>query len=203
MHLYWLFLLVATATVCSPGPGVVMTLSNALRYDRLSTLGGILGIATSTLIVAGVSATSLGVLLATSAQAFTILKFLGAGYLIYLGIRLWRAPALVFADAQTRAGGFGRCFRDAFVMQLTNPKAVFFFLSVLPQFMDPGRNYALQFSALVMTYATLVVIVHCGYALCARRAQGWLSSERGGKLVNRMAASMFMAFGGVLATAHR
>lgn len=203
MQLYGLFVLVATATVCSPGPGVVMTLSNALRYDRLSTLGGILGIATGTLLIAGVSATSLGVLLATSARAFTVLKFVGAGYLIYLGVRLWRAPALALATSQSRPGGFARCFRDAFSMQLTNPKAVFFFLSVLPQFMDPGLSYAFQFLALVMTYAVLVVVIHCGYAACARRAQRWLASERGGRLVNRIAAGMFMAFGGLLATAHR
>lgn len=203
MKLYWLFLLVAAATVCSPGPGVVMTLSNALRYDRLSTLGGILGIATGTLLIAGVSATSLGVLLAASARAFTVLKLLGAGYLIYLGIRLWRAPALELTTGKAPGGGFARCFRVAFSMQLTNPKAVFFFLSVLPQFMAPTLSYSLQFMALVMTYATLVVVIHCGYALCARRAQRWLVSDRGGRLVNRIAAGMFMAFGGLLATAHR
>lgn len=203
MQLYWLFVLVATATVCSPGPGVVMTLSNALRYDRVSTLGGILGIATGTLLVAGVSATSLGVLLATSAGAFTVLKFLGAGYLIYLGIRLWRAPALALTASEACSGGFIRRFRDAFSMQLTNPKAVFFFLSVLPQFMDPAVSYGFQFIALVMTYVVLVVGIHCGYALCARRAQRWLSSEWGGRLVNRVAAGMFMVFGGLLAAAHR
>lgn len=203
MKLYWLFLLVATATVCSPGPGVVMTLSNALRYDRFSTLGGILGIAAGTLLVAGVSATSLGVLLATSAQAFTVLKLLGAGYLIYLGIRLWRAPALDLATARSRPGGFSRRFLDAFSMQLTNPKAVFFFLSVLPQFMDPAKSYSLQFGLLVLTYAVLVIVIHCCYALFARRAQRWLGSERGGRLVNRLAAGMFIVFGGLLAVAHR
>lgn len=66
-----------------------MTVTNALRYDLRGTFGGILGLALSILIVAGVSATSLGLILATSALAFTLIKFIGAAYLIYLGVRLW------------------------------------------------------------------------------------------------------------------
>jgi homoserine/homoserine lactone efflux protein len=78
VHLYLLFLFMAAATVLSPGPGVVMTLTNALRYGLRGTFGGILGIAVGALVVAATSATSLGVLLATSALAFTVLKLLGA-----------------------------------------------------------------------------------------------------------------------------
>ncbi len=81
MTLYPVFLLVAATTVLSPGPGVVMTLTNSLRYGFRGTLGGILGIAAGALAVAALSATGLGVLLATSAMAFTILKYAGAAYL--------------------------------------------------------------------------------------------------------------------------
>lgn len=203
MTLYPLFLLMATATVLSPGPGVVMTLTNSLRYGLRGTFGGILGVATGALVVAAISATSLGVLLATSALAFTVLKFVGAAYLVYLGIRLWRSPAVALAGPAAHDASFGRRFVEGISLQLTNPKAIFFFLSVFPQFIEPGASYAAQFVALVLTYSALVVVIHCGYALFARRAQGWLTSARGGRVVNRAAGATFMLFGAALATAKR
>lgn len=110
MKLYAAFLLTDTATVFSPGPGVVMTLTNALRYGIRGTFGGILGTAVWALVVAAISATSLGVLLAASAVAFTILKFVGAGYLIYLGIGLWSAPPFRFAEQPAHEASLGRRF---------------------------------------------------------------------------------------------
>lgn len=204
MNLYALFLLMASATVLSPGPGVVMTLSNALRSGRRGTLGGILGIAAGALVVAAISATGLGVLLATSAKAFTVLKFIGAGYLVYLGIRFWRAPALNLAlTTDHESDRFARRFAEGVTMQLTNPKVVLFFLSIFPQFIDPDLNYLTQFTVLSLTYALIVVAVHVLYALFARRGRRWLLSERGGRIMNRTAGTTFLFFGGVLATAQR
>ncbi|BAK75732.1 lysine exporter protein LysE/YggA [Pseudogulbenkiania sp. NH8B] len=203
MKLYSLFLLMATATVFSPGPGVVMTLSNALRYGMRGTFGGILGIACGALAVAAISATSLGVLLAASALAFTVLKLIGAAYLIYLGIRLWRAPPFRFAEQSVYEASFGKRFLEGLSLQLTNPKAIFFFLSVFPLFIDPARSYPIQFATLVLTYSSLVVVIHCSYALFAKRAKGWLVSERGGRVVNKTAGVTFVCFGAALATAKR
>ena len=203
MKLYLLFLLMATATVFSPGPGVVMTLTNALRYGVRGTFGGILGIAFGALVVAAISATSLGVLLATSALAFTVLKFIGAGYLVYLGIRLWCAPPFKFTEQSAHEASFGRRFLEGLSLQMTNPKAIFFFLSVFPQFIDPTQNYSAQFATLVLTYSSLVVAIHCAYAFFARRAKGWLTSQRGGRIVNKAADATFVLFGAALATAKR
>lgn len=203
MKLYPLFVVMATATVFSPGPGVVMTLTNSLRYGLRGSLGGILGVACGSLLVALISATSLGVVLATSALAFTALKFAGAAYLAYLGVRLWRAPAFRFAEQQAHPASFGRRFIEGVSLQLTNPKSIFFFLSVFPQFIDASSGYAAQFSVLVLTYGTLVVLIHCLYALFAQRARGWLASERGGRTVNKAGGATFVLFGGLLATAQR
>lgn len=203
MKLYLLFLFMATATVFSPGPGVVMTLTNALRYGVRGTFGGILGIAFGALVVAAISATSLGVLLAASTLAFTVLKLLGAAYLVYLGVRLWRAPPFKFNEQTAHEASFGRRFLEGLSLQLTNPKAIFFFLAVFPQFIDPAHHYATQFATLVLTYSALVVIIHSGYAFFARRAKGWLTSERGGRTVNKAAGATFVFFGAALATAER
>ena len=203
MTLYPVFLVVATATVLSPGPGVVMTVTNAIRYGFRGTFGGILGVSAGALAVASISATGLGVLLAASALAFTILKYVGAAYLVYLGIRLWRAPAPRFEEHGAHPAGFGRRFVEGLSLQLTNPKAIFFFLSVFPQFIDRSRGFTEQFSLLVVTYSVLVIVIHCGYALTAQRARRWLASERGGRTVNRLGGAAFVFFGAALATARR
>ncbi len=203
MKLYPLFLFMATMTVLSPGPGVLMTLTNALRYGFKGTFGGILGIATGALVVAAISATSVGVLLAASATAFTVLKFAGAAYLLYLGVRLWRAPPFRFAEKDSHEASFTRRFAEGLTLQFTNPKAIFFFLSVFPQFIDPAEGYAVQFTLLVLSYSALVVAIHSLYALFAQKARGWFNSPRGGSLINRLGAVTFLIFGALMATARR
>ena len=208
-----LFVVVAAATVLSPGPGVVMTLSNALRGGLRGAIGGILGIACGASLVAALSATSVGVLLANSAAAFTVLKWLGAAYLIYLGLRLWRAPAARFArlaaaqsnvPAQDSGGAqFRRRFIEGASLQFANPKVIVFFVSVFPQFIDAARPYAAQFAAQVAIYGALVVVIHCLYALGAGRLRRWLAGERGGRIVGRGAGATFMLFGAALAASKR
>ncbi len=203
MKLYALFLLMATATVFSPGPGVIMTLTNSLRYGVGGTIGGICGIAFGALVVAAISATSLGVLLATSAVAFTIMKYVGAAYLIYLGIKLWCAPGFKYVEATSRELGFGKRFLEGLSLQLTNPKAIFFFISVFPQFIDPSADYVNQFLLLVVTYSSLVIVIHCLYAFTAQRAKVWLTSDRGGRALNKIGGAIFMFFGATLAVTKR
>jgi homoserine/homoserine lactone efflux protein len=203
VKLYPLFLLMATATVFSPGPGVVMTLTNALRYGMKGSFGGILGISFGALVVAAISATSLGVVLAASALAFTIVKFIGAAYLVYLGIKLWRAPAFQLEEQPSVEASFGRRFLEGVSLQLTNPKAIFFFLSIFPQFIDRSMDYSTQFTVQVLTYSALVVVIHCLYALFAQRARLWLASERGGRTINKFGGATFVFFGAALAAAKR
>ena len=200
MKLYPLFLLMAMATVLSPGPGVVMTLTNSLRYGMKGTFSGILGISFGALVVAAISATSLGVVLAASALAFTILKFIGAAYLVYLGIKLWCAPAYQIKEQPILEANAGRRFFEGLSLQLTNPKAIFFFLSVFPQFIDSSMDYSIQFTVQVLTYSSLVVVIHCLYALFAQRAKLWLTSERGGRTINKVGGATFVFFGAALAT---
>lgn len=203
MKLYPLFFLLATTTVFSPGPGVVMTLTNSIRCGFRNTFGGILGIAFGAFVVAAISATSVGFILATSALAFTIIKYIGAAYLIYLGVKLWRTPAFHVEKQTIHETSFGRRFLDGLSLQLTNPKAIFFFLSIFPQFIDQTMNYSIQFTVLVITYSSLVVLIHSFYAMTAQRAKTWFNSERGGSTLNKAGGAMFIFFGAALATVKR
>jgi threonine/homoserine/homoserine lactone efflux protein len=203
MDLYPLFLVVAAATVANPGPGVLLTLTNSLRNGLRDTYGGIAGLATGALVIAALSATGLGVLLATSARAFTVTKLLGAAYLLYLGVRLWRSPVRPLELADPVAVGLPGRFAEGVTLQVTNPHAIVFFLSVFPQFVDTEGSAAGQFALLVASYGMLIVLIHTVYALTARRARAWLGSERGGRAVNRVGAMVFWLFGAGLAMARR
>ena len=203
MENYLIFLLIAIITVLSPGPGVVLTLTNTIRFGARGAVGGILGIAFGTFIVAGVSATSLGLLLMTSSIAFTAMKFVGAAYLIYLGIKLWRSPPVKIVLNDISSKNRTLQFIEGLALQLTNPKAIFFFMSVFPQFINFNQGYTAQFMLLVVTYSLLVVIIHLLYSFLAKSARFWLASEKGGRLVNRFSGGTFMCFGIGLATASK
>ncbi len=88
-------------------------------------------------------------------------------------------------------------------LQLTNPKVIIFFLSILPQFIDPAADYRWQFCLLVASYGVLVLLIHTVYALGAGRARLWLASERGGRWVRRLGGSVFVGFGVALAGARQ
>jgi homoserine/homoserine lactone efflux protein len=199
MKLYPVYLVVAAVTVLSPGPGVVMTLTNSLHCGLKGAFGGILGISFGALLIAAVSATSLGVVLASSATVFAIAKYLGAAYLVYLGFRAWLAPALQIQVEPSSTFGFKRNFLKGMTLQFTNPKAIFFFLSVLPQFIDRELNFAVQLSLMGLTYSLLIIVIHWMYALGAQRSRLWLASETGGFFINRLSGTIFVAFGVLLA----
>lgn len=136
MNNYSVFLLIATLTVLSPGPGVLLTLSNSLRDGITGALSGIAGIVLGSLAVAGVSASSLGLLLATSTEAFSFMKWVGAVYLIYLGVKKWQAGAKHFELSKPTEGKKRHHFLEGVLIQVTNPKAVFFFMAIFPQFIN-------------------------------------------------------------------
>ncbi|WP_416395566.1 LysE family translocator [Allohahella sp. A8] len=203
MENYVLFLMIATLTVFSPGPGVLLTLSNSIRHGASGATAGIFGIASATFVVAAISASSLGVLLATSTVAFTILKLIGAAYLVYLGLKLWLSPVVSLAQPEPSSRHWGRQFFEGFALQLTNPKAVFFFMAVFPQFVDLSSAFLGQFALLVTTYSALVVAIHLIYARSAGLAKAWIGTRKGGRVVNRVGGGAFICFGAGLAVASK
>lgn len=202
MHSYGLFVLFATLTILSPGPGVVLTLSNAVRLGWTGAVPGILGIASGAFMVAALSATSVGLILSASATAFTVLKYAGAAYLLYLGFKSWRSDR--FRPLQhVRPSRASYRFLEAASLQFLNPKAIFFFLAVFPQFIDTAQAFLPQFFKLVASYAVLVMLVHGSYALLANAAKGWLSSPKGSWLAAKVSGVTFAGFGLLMASASR
>lgn len=203
MNAYLLFVLIASALILSPGPGVVHTLSNSIRHGVAGCIAGIFGIASGTFVVAAVAATSLGLILATSALAFSVMKYIGAMYLIYLGIKLWRAPAIEFDERLIGMRGSRTRFIEGALIQILNPKVILFFMSIFPQFIDHSSGFIRQFAILVSTYSLLVIAIHMLYAVVAEAARSWFASAGRERIVSRASGATFIGFGIGMATASR
>jgi len=204
MDNYFLYMAIASATIASPGPGVVLTISNSLKYGFLGSLSGILGVAFGMLCIALLSATSVAVVLSTSALAFTLLKYVGAAYLIYLGIKMWRSSTKFNPEIKTETKSNLNRFAEGLAITVLNPKPIFFFIALLPQFVNTTSQNVSQFLVLVFIFSILVIFIHCLYSASATFARKKLSTPKGSKLVSKISGSFYIFFGlGLAATNDR
>ena len=192
---YLIYVGVAIATILLPGPAVMLTLNNSLQRGLLKSLAGILGIALAILLVAIISATSLGIVLASSAMAFNIIKISGAVYLIYLGIKMLRSKVTNNTLVRGQEYSYLKCFMEGFLVSVSNPKAVIFFMSIFPQFIDLTQEYTPQFILLAITFSFLVIVIHTIYATFASLAKSKLSSRKGSSILNKISGGVFVSFG--------
>lgn len=199
----WLaFLLAAILIAVSPGPGAATSMSVGLRHGYLAALRAIFGLQSALVIQLSIVGAGLGALLATSATAFNVMKFLGAAYLIYIGIQKWRdIPQAI--DSENLAVPPSGLFVQGLLVNLTNPKAIVFIAALTPQFIDPARPQWLQFLILGATMCGVDTIVMSGYALLATRLRRWLHDLRAMKAQNRFFGGVFVGAGVLLATSSR
>ena len=165
-----LFLAMETALSLSPGPAVFYVVSQGVRGALRRTLPAAAGILTANGFYFALSATSLGAIIAASARFFTVAKWVGAAYLIYLGIKALRSAGSMHSVALERAGSEGALrsvYFGALTLQLANPKALLFFLALLPQFIDPSVSVAPQM--LILAATSMLP------ELCILTAYGWLA----------------------------
>jgi homoserine/homoserine lactone efflux protein len=170
-----LFLVMETALSLSPGPAVFYVVSQGVRGATRRSLPAALGIISANAVYFTLSATSLGAIIAASARFFTIAKWVGAAYLIYLGVKALRSAGASHAVAlgETPAeeqGDRRRVYVGALTLQLANPKALLFFLALLPQFIDPARPVAPQMLILAATSMLPEFCILLGYGWLAHRA---------------------------------
>lgn len=199
----WLgFLLAAILIAVTPGPGAVISMSTGIRHGYWAALTAILGLQAALLIQLFVVALGLGAVLAASEAAFSVIKFLGAGYLLWLGIRKWFSPVVpVDADAPPmyRKG----LFLQGLLVNLTNPKAVIFIGALVPQFVDPLQPQVPQYAVISATLCVIDTLVMSGYALMAARLGRWMHDPRSIRLQNRLFGGLFVSAGALLAISSR
>ena len=205
----WLAYCVAAWVIAlSPGSGAVLSMSHGLSYGVRRTTATIVGLQIGLAVILLVAGAGIGALLLASAAAFTVVKVLGAGYLLWLGWCQWRAPVEDAAPGLAGAGSEAtlsvrqRVLRGA-LTNVTNPKGIVFMVAVLPQFIDPARPLWLQLLILLATTIVADVIVMHGYAWLASRLQRLLRSARARRSQNRVFGGVLMAMGASLFLAKR
>lgn len=179
----------------TPGPNGLLALTHGALFGVRRTTATILGGTTGFLVVIAMSMFGIGALLAASTSLLIILKWLGGAYLVFLGIQVWRSPAIAVSRLEIAAGA-GQLYRAGLFSALSNPKGILFFVAFLPQFIEPERSLATQFVIMAATFLVIEFFYELIVATLADRITPWLA--RVGKNFNRTFGAVFMAIGVLL-----
>jgi homoserine/homoserine lactone efflux protein len=191
---WFIYLIAVLGLTLTPGPNGLLALTHGALYGSKRTVATILGGSLGFAIVIAFSMFGIGALLAASAQLLIVMKILGGGYLVFLGIQLWLSPAIGEPVKQTtKSVSGGSLFRQGALAAVTNPKGILFFVAFLPQFLDPTASLFLQFVVMALTFVLIEFVYEFVVASLADRIKPLLS--RFGKKVNRVFGSIFMAIG--------
>src|SRR6202163_4268791 len=194
LHLYLAFVTACIALALLPGPVVTLIIANGLRHGTRAALINVAGAQTGLAIVIGIVAVGLTALMATMGYWFDWVRFAGAAYLVWLGIKLTRSPVEdVKSDAPPPPprGGF---FLQGFLVLLSNPKVLVFFGAFIPQFMDMSRDHFSQVALLGVTFMITGAITDSIYAVLAGRARKFFSARRT-RLVSRISGGFMIGRG--------
>jgi homoserine/homoserine lactone efflux protein len=199
-HTWLVYLAAATGLSLSPGPNGLLALTHGALHGRRmaawTVAGGALGFAT----IIALSMFGIGALLRTSIGWLVVMKLVGGAYLLWLGIQLWRAPALQLeVAAATRVDG-RTLARQGFLSAVTNPKGILFFAAFLPQFIDPAHSLLTQFWIMAGTFVAVEIATEMFIASAAHRVRPWLA--RAGRRFNKACGGIFALIGIALAARH-
>lgn len=192
----WLAFTAATSLLLViPGPTVLLVVSYALGQGLRTALPMAIGVALGDFTAMTLSLLGLGALLAASATLFTVLKWIGAAYLIWLGIKLWRAGGSLNATPRTTAASAFKMMGHAWIVTALNPKGITFFVAFLPQFLDPQLDFLTQMLVFEATFLILAFSNAFGYALVASRLRSAMGNPRAVGIVNRIGGSLLIGAG--------
>jgi len=199
------FLTASILLALAPGPDNIFVLTQSALRGRSAGLAVMLGLCTGLTAHSSAVAFGVAVVFQTSAVAFTILKFAGAGYLAYLAWRAFRASAATIQSKPDGDANHRKLYCRGIIMNVTNPKVSIFFLAFLPQFADPSRgSVPLQILLLGGLFILATVLVFGGIAFLAGTLGQWLSrSDSTQKILNRIAGVVFLGLAVKLATTVR
>jgi len=201
---HWLaFALASAILVAIPGPTVLLVISYALGHGRKSAAATVAGVALGDFTAMTASMLGLGAFLAASATLFTALKLIGAVYLVYMGVKLWRAPVALPGVAPPTETNARRIFAHAYVVTALNPKSIVFFIAFLPQFFATGRPVLPQMVIFEATFLVLATLNAAIYGVAASAARRTIRKPAVQRAVNRVGGSFLIGAGLLAATWRR
>ncbi len=201
----WLiYLALATAAASTPGPAILFIMTNTALYGRRKAIFAAMGNVSGLLVMGTIAVTGLGALLNTSEFIYSLVKYAGAAYLIYLGVKLFLQREIDFNcihdsfKPETKTAQ--KIFRQAFCVAISNPKAIVFLTALLPQFIHMEQPILPQFFILIFTLMFVSFMCLMFYALLAYKAKFWLQQSSRMKKFGQVSGSIFVGFGVLLAS---
>lgn len=202
--------LIYAATVflvsATPGPNMLLAMTHGIHYGARRTMATCLGLMSGLGLIMAASSLGLGALLVASEPLFATMKWAGAAYLIYLGIRVWRSQPVPVHELEGQgrdAVSLGSMFRSGFMVSLSNPKAFVFFAALFPQFIEADKPQAPQFMVLLATFVVIESVWQLAYARGGERLAVWLNTAQRLKRVNQLSGGAFIAAGVLLSSVSR
>ena len=196
MELWIPFVLASTLILIIPGPTIILVITQAISHGRWSVVPLAAGVLLGDFTAMMLSFLGLGVILSASAAIFTLFKWIGAIYLLYLGIKLWRSkPSNNLVPYHTKKISAGSLLKSSFIVTALNPKGIAFFVAFLPQFIDPVKPLFSQLTLLGSTFLFLAVLNAALYAVFASQLSEHLKKKKIRKWFNRCGGSALIGAG--------
>ncbi|MGG1945782.1 LysE family translocator [Trinickia sp. NRRL B-1857] len=205
LHTWWLFVATVFVVCAIPGPNMLVVMTASAQHTIRRASATMAGCLSALVLMLSISAAGLGVFLKAWPTMFDALRLIGAAYLIYLGVKSWRAKVDDGANAAAQepstrpARSLGALYRNGFLVASSNPKAILFAAALLPQFIDASKATLPQFGVLVVTFAVIEVSWYLVYAICGARIGSTLKSGRVARAFNRLTGGVFVGFGAMMA----
>ena len=204
-HLFAAFCVAATILLLMPGPVVTLIVAHSLSHGPRTGLTTVAAASLGNALLLGAAAVGLLTFFALLSEVFAVVRWVGAAYLIWLGIKAWRAHAGSPSDAFAPPGprSTHALVLQGFLIAITNPKAILFYIAFLPQFADPRLPAGPQLLVMSGTMITMGMITDSGYALLAGRLRGWLTAPGRRRLQGRITGGLLIGTGcGLLLARH-
>ncbi|EMG9190393.1 homoserine/homoserine lactone efflux protein [Morganella morganii] len=201
MTFEWWFAYLMTSVIVSlsPGAGAINSMTTSVNHGYRGAIAAIAGLQTGLMMLIILVGVGLGTLLSQSVLAFEILKWAGAAYLIWLGIRQWRAAGTIELNAQAATLSRKKLYQNGVLVNISNPKSIVFLAALFPQFIMPHQPQLMQYLILGVTTVAADIIVMTGYAVLARQIAVFIKSPAQTRAMNKVFGSLFMLVGALLA----
>ena len=200
MTFEWWFAYLMTSVIVSlsPGAGAINSMTTSVNHGYRGAIAAIAGLQTGLMMLIILVGVGLGTLLSQSVLAFEILKWAGAAYLIWLGIRQWRAAGTIELSVQAATLSRKKLYQNGVLVNISNPKSIVFLAALFPQFIMPHQPQLMQYLILGVTTVAADIIVMTGYAVLARQIAVFIKSPAQTRAMNKVFGS-FMLVGALLA----
>lgn len=204
LHVWWLYVTAVFLISATPGPNMLHVMTQSIHHGPRRAMMTMAGLMSAVLLCLIASALGLGALLKASPRLFDMLRYAGVAYLIWLGVKAWRAPVgdagEVGATRAQSAGAksAGALYGTGLLTGLSNPKLIIFAAALFPQFIDTARPFSVQLAILAVSFVVIESFWYSVYALGGMKLKRWLAPVNRQRLFNRGTGVMFIGFGGAL-----